>query len=166
MRPAAWGHVDIVRFFLHLGANVNARAKDGRTALMVAGTSEPVTALLLSAGAKVNLHNNFDHRTALISAADGGAPGVVRRLLAAHAEVNAKDDSGRTALMWAINQGSPEIVSLLITHGAILHFHDKQGESPWQLAKQIESSDRNPSSAYAIILRRLKKAGADRKPGQ
>ncbi len=54
----------------------------------------------------------------LIDAAKAGDAGRVRALLAAGADVNAKDVNGQTALMGAAQEGYPDIVRILKEAGA------------------------------------------------
>jgi len=60
----------------------------------------------------------MDGWTALISASAAGHREVVQALLAAQAEVNAKENHGATALEFASAQGHPEVAELLRKAGA------------------------------------------------
>jgi len=59
-----------------------------------------------------------DKNVQLLQAAKDGNLQAVQTLLAAGAEVNAKDNDGVTALMWAARNGYPEIVKFLLEKGA------------------------------------------------
>lgn len=116
------GHIDIVKFLLDEGADVNAkRTKDGTTVLMETAEEghTDVVKLLLERGAKVNVKRTKDGITALMEAADKCHADIIRLLLDKNAEVNAKTtDDGTTALMEASDEGCTETVKLLLDKGA------------------------------------------------
>ena len=76
---------------------------------------------------RVSVVTQPEHQTArtpdisIHEAASEGYPEVVKRLLAAGADVNLRDDAGRTLLHEASYAGHKEIVELLITKGADLN---------------------------------------------
>lgn len=74
----------VVSFLIKKGAKVNAKNRDGKTALMYA----------------VNAYNKGLSQTTI--------------LINAGADVNAKDNKGRTALMYAVDNKEEESVDLLI----------------------------------------------------
>ncbi len=80
MNAAMWVNTDCVRFLLSRGADPNARAADGATALMLTGNGGanvtiPVLTLLLDAGAEPNLRAK-NGRTALRGSPSSGDPRV------------------------------------------------------------------------------------------
>ena len=81
---------------LQYGADPDARASDGQTALMYACASPARAGLLLQAGANPNAK---DHKgtTPLMVAA---APEVIVLLLKYRADVNARDNAGHSALYY------------------------------------------------------------------
>ncbi len=87
------------------------------------GLDEAVS-LLIDAGAGVNATSGRQKGTALIGAAQGGYPGIVRRLIAAGADVNLCDKHFTTPLNLAVNHDSGDcapyvkIVDMLIAAGA------------------------------------------------
>ncbi|CAN8098607.1 unnamed protein product [Discula destructiva] len=88
------GHVDVVRMLLDRGADVNAPSGSCGTALIdaIAFGHDTVVQLLLSRNADVNLVNDQSqsgHPSALAAACRSGNTSVVRRLLAAGADVRA-----------------------------------------------------------------------------
>ena len=106
---------------LAAGADVNAKGKDGWTALMVAETAEQ-TKLLLAAGADVNAKNKR-RWTALMFAKTAEQ---TKLLLAAGADVNAKDEDGYTALM---NARTAEQTKLLLAAGANVNAKNRWGNT-------------------------------------
>jgi hypothetical protein len=144
---------EMIQLLLWAGADVNARDKSGRTALMLLGdniTSDTVWDLI-NAGAKVNLRDN-DGDTALIEAAACNNLEVVRALLDAGAKVNAKNNEGETALMQAANEGLVNNVRALILAGADINARDHEGKTAWLRALQNQQT---------AVLRLLRSYGVD-----
>ncbi len=122
-------HVDVVNVLLEKGADVNAKTKEGRTALMMAVLERnqmEIAKALLQRGADVNAKDEEgqtaltaavkrDHaevakllrdcgaETTLIDAAQSGDLEEVWHLLKKGEDVNAKDEDG-TALIQASSQ--------------------------------------------------------------
>lgn len=117
-RRGCW---DRVRALLDAGADPNARGEQGVVALMVAaekGATDAVK-LLLARGAQVNAREQVHSRTPLMYACGPGgclrsAPAVVAELLAAGADVDARDASARTALMLAAERGATGAADVLL----------------------------------------------------
>ena len=65
--------------------------------------------------------------TALALATAAGRIESAKMLLAAKANVNAKDKYGKGPLMWAAAAGNEKLAQLLCKHGADLHAQDKSG---------------------------------------
>jgi serine/threonine-protein phosphatase 6 regulatory ankyrin repeat subunit A/serine/threonine-protein phosphatase 6 regulatory ankyrin repeat subunit B len=110
----------VVKLLISLGANVNTKDEQGRTALMEAARNgyEKMVQLLIDNGADVR------NSTALIDAVGGYSydeqkkERIVMMLIRSGANVNTKDEWGRTALMEAARNGCESIVQLLIDNGA------------------------------------------------
>lgn len=99
-QAALAGNVQKITSLIALGADVNARDGNGRTALMIAGSTgnSAMVDLLLVNGANPNLTDFKQGRTVLIVAAEAGYTEVVRTLLTAGADPNMKDRLGDTAM--------------------------------------------------------------------
>ncbi len=135
MEAALLGQSHVVELLLKSGADVNAVDRSGDTALMKAlsligllvGLSDTAghvmaASSLVKAGANVNVEGHLSGSTPLMSAAEiNGAVGLVKLLLEAGAEVNARDNVGLTALMCAVNRGNGPVVKLLLKAGADVH---------------------------------------------
>src|SRR5262249_2749437 len=104
-----------VRELVRRRVDVNAMAADGVTALHWAAHRDElgIANWLLSAGAVVNVRNDFGV-TPLWLAALNGSPTMVRLLLRAKADANAALPSGETALMTAARTGNPDVVAELL----------------------------------------------------
>ena len=94
---AAAGDAAKVKKLLDGGADVDARAENGRTALHVAAFKgqADVVKLLLEAGADADARNE-KRETAVYVAVSQGHGGIVKALLEAGADVEARDEDGRT----------------------------------------------------------------------
>jgi hypothetical protein len=114
---AAWnGQTDRAQLLIGHGADVNARDKEGMTALMCASVD----------GA--------------CGSSDKGVS-CVRALIAAGADVNARDDQGRTALMLAAGNGNAAMVKTLLDHGADPNINSRAGLSPLSMAARCGLTD-------------------------
>ena len=122
-----------IRMLLLAGSDPNAfntftgMVKNGPIALthmtplmMAAPYSDQETiACLLKAGARVNEVDVRKMTPLMLSVAtDHAQPATVHKLIAAGADVQAKDMYGDSALDWAHKYGNPEIVSMLVAAGA------------------------------------------------
>ena len=137
-----------VQRFIAEGVDVNARGRyDGDynpTVLMVAAScdSVDVAKFLIAAGADVNAWDNKVGNTALICAAKktyvlkadkernkSKNMAMVKLLIEAGANVNAKDGYGRTALIYAVRKNSVDMAKLLIEAGADVNVKDGYGNT-------------------------------------
>jgi uncharacterized protein len=125
---------EIVTLLLRLGVDVNAKDKDGWTALLLASDKNrpSLVQTLLDGGADVDakcdcpgyLHGGF---TALMIASRGGRTDIVKMLLAKHAVVDLRNNQGETALALAATRGDAEVVRVLVDGGASVSAQDVEG---------------------------------------
>jgi ankyrin repeat protein len=119
---AALGYLDRLRERLDEDpSRVGALSADGYTALHFASFfAKPEAArTLLEAGAPVDVTADNDQRVQpLHSAAAGRQTEICRLLLAAGADVNARQAGGFTPLHAAAENGDPEMVELFLSAGA------------------------------------------------
>jgi len=122
-----------------LGANTDAKDKDGRTPLhdAVFDGSIEVVRLLLDHGASANPKDR-DGRTPLHEASVLWETKIVGLLLGRGADADAKTTDGSTPLHEASSGGKTEIVRLLLDHGASVDVKDKMGRTPSQVAREYE----------------------------
>ena len=108
------GNRDHVELFIKAGMDIDSRAKDGATALMVASEKGDVqmVQLLIENGADVNA-KNIEGYTALMYVAYKGNLAIAELLIKNKADVNARDKDGWTALRYASVQGRHDIIKLL-----------------------------------------------------
>ncbi|HEX6994459.1 MAG TPA: ankyrin repeat domain-containing protein [Gammaproteobacteria bacterium] len=108
-----------VRAEIGAGADVDARAGDGSTALHWAVERQAVEIVdaLLAAGADPAAATR-NGVTPLSLAAHNGDAAIIARLLDAGADPNERSEEGQSALMLAARNGRPDAVRLLIERGA------------------------------------------------
>lgn len=119
MNAASAGNLERVKALLQEGAEVNATAEGGWTALMKAcynaelkhGHPE-VVKTLIAAGANIEAPIGYGVRP-LMLAAGYGETEVVQALLDAGADVLAKNEGGYTALMMVKQKHYVDVVNLL-----------------------------------------------------
>ena len=133
------GEVETVRALLDGGADVDARASDGATALhwAVHRDDAGLVELLLAAGADATIANRYGVQ-AVSLAAENGNPAILETLLRAGADANAALSGGETALMTAARTGRPDTLRALIAHGADVNARDAtHGQTPmmWAAAR-------------------------------
>jgi ankyrin repeat protein len=134
-----------VQALLAKKADVNATQPDGATALhwAVYGQDVETTALLIRAGANVNVKNNYGVSPLAVAAKHGNA-NLIGQLMKAGADPNDPVNfvnAGETPLMQSARAGSVEAVNLLLLAGAkvnaregwngqsALHWAAAEGES-------------------------------------
>ena len=125
---------------LAAGADVNSTNEDGWTPLTLAKTVEKAK-LLIAAGADVNkflcvyCKIPSSQLTVILTQRPGIAgpkhviPELIKLLIEAGANVNAKENDGRTPLMCAADKGHSEIVKLLIENGADVNAKNNYGHT-------------------------------------
>ena len=146
-----------LRTLLAEGADVNATAPDGTTALHWAAhwSDAEAARLLVRAGADVDAANRYG-ATPLWLAAERAAAGVVGVLLEAGADPNGLAlGAGESPLMAAARAGGAAAVELLLAHGA-----DVDARDGWrgQTALMMAAGNHEP---HADVVRILLAHGAD-----
>src|SRR5258706_371172 len=106
---------DIERALVAAKANVNAGDQAHGTALReaAAGGHLDVVQSLIAAGADLNLSDDIDGYTPLMSASANGNAAIVRALLAARADIGVKDNGGDTTFIMGMKKGHQEVKVLL-----------------------------------------------------
>lgn len=129
---AKHGYISFLRKIIgHKNVAINARDKNGNTALMLADNAE-IAQLLLKAGAIINIQNNYGE-TALSLICDNGLI-MAKLLLEYEANPDLQDQEGKTALMKSCRR----VQHLLLQYGADINLKDKTG----RLVKEYDFHDR------------------------
>ena len=143
-----------VRQLIKSGADVNAPAADGSTALLYAAFDSNVDMIktLLAAGADPNVANHFAV-TPLLQASRYGDEATMEVLLKGGADIVKAQREGETPLMAAARTGSVPAVKLLLKHGA----DPNATESLWdETALMWATAERHLDVVDALLI-----AGAD-----
>jgi ankyrin repeat protein len=155
---ASGNDLNTIRASLDAGVDVNAAGATGVTPLMFSAGYHgnlAATKMLLAKGAKVNavaespmlfpldspksgpiaLHNF----TPLLLAMPHASPDVVKTLIDAGADVNAKDSRNMTPLMFAVasNHQNPAVIRMLIDRGADLSVQSNVAETAADWARKL-----------------------------
>jgi uncharacterized protein len=136
---AALGNVDALRSAIENDDDARVlRSSDGWTPLHLAaffGHTDAV-ALLIDLGAPLEAHSTNATRNTPLHAALAGAtnPIIVRRLLFAGADIDARGAHNITPLHLAASRGDEDLCDLLIHRGAEIHARMEDGTTPAMLA--------------------------------
>jgi ankyrin repeat protein len=147
--------VETLQGVLEEGAEVNALASDGATALHWATHLDhtAMAAALMKAGSDVNARNRFGV-TPLMLASTNGSAAVAELLLDGGADPNLARPGGETPLMLASRTGEPETVRLLLAHGA-----DANAREDWKAQTALMWA---AAEGHDAVVRALLEAGAER----
>jgi ankyrin repeat protein len=163
---ASIGEVATMRLLVAKGADPGAVNGKGETPIILATKSKQAEAvrLLIGKGADVNVastsFNTVRHGpvamiklTPLHRAAAFGPEEMVRDLLKAGADVNARDSRALTPLIFAVatEYAAPRIVQALLQAGADVNVRDNAGETALDWAEKF---------GYPEVIAALNKAGA------
>ena len=158
LRSPADRVIEVVQRLLDLGADAKTPGLLGVAARQ--GDNPELVGVLLAAGADVNDAG----RSPLHGAAYSGGPAVIAALVAAGAEVDAKDRRGQTPLHRAIEVKKPANVAALIEAGADVHALIQDGDTPLHMVAKwpprLSSREDNPRRDTLMVLA-LTAAGAD-----
>ena len=136
MKASFHGHRDIVQLLYERGADINAKAQDGSTALhhAVEAGSLAVAKFLLKEGVSVDAKNSIHGGTALMDAASFGWDSIAVVLLQSGANVSMTSYKGQTALSVAAYNGHERTAKILLNSGADLESRDDEGSTPLSVA--------------------------------
>jgi len=121
-------HAAAMRLLNAKGANVNATAADGSTAIMYAAANDDLDLVraLIKAGANAKLKSQLG-TSALTEASIIGSAPIVEALLKAGADPNFKNQDGETPLMAAARSGKVDAAKALLAAGADINAKESWG---------------------------------------
>nr|XP_017021260.1 protein TANC2 isoform X3 [Drosophila kikkawai] len=133
---ARHGCVDVVGILLSRGAQIDARNRQGYSALWLAVKEGhwSVVEQLLQRGALLDEPLGQTRKTPLMIAAEEGHLELMELLLARGSALEAQDHEGFTALSWACLRGHLAAAKTLIEHGCNRHHEDHNGRTALDLA--------------------------------
>ena len=155
---AARGDVESVRRLLDDGAPVNARDRNGRTAVTAAalGDHVDVVRVLIDAGADVDLQD-ADRNNPLLVCGETGNVAMLREVLRANPDVRRTNRFGGTALIPASDRGHVDMVRALLRTDIDVDHVNRLGWTA--LLEAVILGDGGP--AHRQIVGLLVDAGAD-----
>ncbi len=132
---------EMVRTLLGAGADINARSRDGRTALMSLSGKANLDLVrdLLRAGADVNARDQRGE-TPLLNAATSSSLAVIQELVSYGAGMEAKNNEGTTVLMRAAENSDPQVAKLLLKFGVDVNARDESQETALLIAARWGSA--------------------------
>ena len=121
-------HAAAMRLLGAKGANVNATAADGSTAIMYAAANDDLELVraLIKAGANVKLKSQLG-TSALTEASIIGSAPIIEALLKAGADANFRNQDGETPLMAAARSGKVDAARALLAAGADINAKENWG---------------------------------------
>ena len=134
MRAAKDADIAVMRLLLDKGADINARTKTQKTALMYAA-SRP-------SGFRGTPNRGSEQQ----------ALEAISLCLDRGADVNAVDDKGQAALHLSVASAEDSVVKLLVERGANLQAKDGGGRTPLDLARAGGRGGRGPANERKAAL--------------
>ena len=149
-QAALAGDVSSVAYQLSLGARVNHRDCEDKTALHFAAMKGYVDVAkeLLDAGADIDAIC-VGHMTPLIWAAQENHPEMVALLVERGANLDVQRDGGMTALMHVWSSGSQEVARILLEAGANTELTNSDGQTALDCVRKWGSPE------YVALIERL-----------
>jgi uncharacterized protein len=133
------------------GINLEAKARNGDTALMIAAYKGRIEAAKILLAKKVQV--NRPDWTPLHYAAAGGHNTIVKMLLERHAYIDAESPNKTTPIMMAAYEGHIHTVKLLLDEGADLRLQNELGMTALNFAERADHQDIVEGLRYQMSLR-------------
>ena len=125
------GRVEIARFLIEKGANIQAGDNENSTALHNAAAQGHLAILSLLIDKKAHINQcDGNGMTALHFAASYGHPECVKFLIEKGANVNAREINGRSPIFFNARQGNQQIFQLLVDNAALVDVYNNFDRSP------------------------------------
>lgn len=104
-------------------------------------TKPEIVQALISAGADVNLKNQFFEQTPLHCAARSGSLLVIKELIKAGADINARDVNKDTPLTYIAETNDIENMKYMIRKGADISLKNHEGKTPLDIFRKVQSEN-------------------------
>ncbi len=139
---AAQGFYDTVKKYINQGIDVNAKASNGRTALIAVAAAQSnssnylkighvATLLVKQKDIDLDVRESGSGKTALMYASQVGNSYIANLLLNANAPVDRQDYRGNTPLFYAAQGGKANIVKkILKVHPELIDLPNYEGQTP------------------------------------
>lgn len=144
MIAAQNGNTQVIDYLINQKINLQAKDRYGVSALGYAiGNEQFQTAKkLIKLGISIDSACREDQKSLLICAIEVNSVEVTQLILDKNPKLlHQKDQVGNTPLHVAADTSTPKIIDLLIKAGADLKAKNKKGETPYDLAKQMNLQD-------------------------
>lgn len=152
---------DVAKFLIKKGADINIKANDGATALILAcGCSEEIAKQLLDKGADIHALTDrgmgvFTQCTSVGLRRETVSYEFAEFLLEKGADIDEANTTdyygGYTPLFWAVMSNEEKLVNFLVEHGANVNAKSNKDKTPLSIATEAGNTN---------IVEILKKAGA------
>ena len=121
IKKSTWDYYEIVETLIDKSADVNAKNKNGKTALMRASWNGRISEikLLIVNGAYIDAKSNHG-TTHLMAASEANQIEVLKIFLSRKININAGNNIGLTGLMVACRKGNVGVARLLISDEALV----------------------------------------------
>ena len=149
MYAAAIGSVEAMTLLLDNGASANGANSVGATALMWAATDAAKVHLLLARGADAKAVSQRGRTALFLAARSDGSAEIVKRLIAAGADVHAVDGAKMTILHAAAAGDDAETLRLIVNAGVGVNAVDFAGFTPLIYA----ASNRNVAAVRLLLAK-------------
>jgi len=148
---AGEGRVEMVKYLIAQGVDINAEDRWGNTALddALSGKQDEIIRVLRGHKACLGHARMSDIGALLCQAANEGNVQQLQRLIDCGVDINSGDYDHRTALHVAASEGNLSTIEFLLTNGAQPNVADKYGNTP--LSDASRSRSRSKRSAMALL---------------
>ena len=136
MEASREGRLEIARYLVQHGSDIDARDKKNKTALMIAAVkmfSHVIVDYLLQQGCDLNARDS-ENKTAIMLAFEYGCSESANHLIAKRADFNSKDKN--EALISAARNGHNDMLEYLVENGANVNCRGEENQTALMCASR------------------------------